>query len=151
MPVGHGHGPMPTRIMIVGEAWGESEDYAKEPFVGPSGAELNKMLHEAGIMRTECYVTNLVNARPPNNDLSAWIADTKKAVTKAHVPLRDRYVLPIVKEGYLNLIRELEACNPNVVVPCGNAALWAMTGQWGVMKWRGSLLQVDTEEMKRWL
>ena len=54
--------------MLVGEAWGEQEEYQRTPFVGASGAELNRMLHEAGIMRSECFVTNLVNARPPSND-----------------------------------------------------------------------------------
>ena len=67
--ISKGDGPPSARIMIVGEAWGEIEERAGAPFQGPSGQLLNSMLHEAGIMRSECYATNLVNARPPYNDL----------------------------------------------------------------------------------
>lgn len=40
-------GPRNARIVIVGEAWGESEDMMKKPFVGESGKELWRMLGEA--------------------------------------------------------------------------------------------------------
>lgn len=141
--LGHGSGPIPARLMLVGEAWGEQEERAQEPFVGASGQELNRMLQEAGILRSECYVSNLVNARPPNNDLGAWIAMKKKDVTPAHVPLRDKLVLPIVAEGYNKLLREIELVQPNLVVAFGNAALWSLTGHWGILKWRGSQLKLD--------
>lgn len=149
--LGHGTGPIPARVMIVGEAWGEQEDRAKQPFVGPSGAELNKMLHEAGILRAECYLTNLVNARPYNNDMTTWVAEKKKAITSQHVALRDKWVLPIVVEGYRALLSEIEMIQPNVIIAFGNYAMWALTGRWGVTKWRGSVLEIDTEELKKWL
>ena len=126
--------------MIVGEAFGAEEERKGEPFVGTSGQELNKMLHEAGIMRSECYVTNVVNARPPGNDINAWIADTKKHITPAHVAVRDKWVLPIIDAGIHSLLREIERVNPNVIIAFGNTALWALTGEWGISKWRGSLL-----------
>lgn len=138
-----GVGPIPTRIMIVGEAWGRDEDDQGEPFVGYSGQELNRMLHEAGIMRSECFVTNLVNWRPPNNDLGAWIAMKKKDITPAHKPLFNKMVLPIVLEGYQQLLAEIAACQPNVIVPVGNWAMWALTAGkcYGIKNWRGSLLK----------
>ncbi len=124
----------------MGEAWGEYEQAAGEPFVGPSGQELNRMLVEAGILRSECFVTNLVNQRPPNNDLGAWIAFKKKDITSAHVKLKDKWVLPVVVEGYRQLQTEVKACQPNLIIAFGNAAMWALTGEWGILKWRGSLL-----------
>lgn len=126
--------------MIVGEAFGEQEEQLGEPFVGPSGQELNRMLHEAGIMRSECFVTNLVNARPPNNDITCWIPKAKKEVTKAHVRLRDKMVLPVVAEGYSQLLREIEMVRPKVIIALGNCAMWALTGIWGIERWRGSIL-----------
>ena len=33
-----GDGPIPARIMLVGEAWGENEEREGRPFVGASGA-----------------------------------------------------------------------------------------------------------------
>lgn len=134
--------------MLVGEAWGEHEEREGRPFVGPSGAELNRLLHEAGILRSECFVTNLVNRRPPDNNLGAWIAFKKKDITKAHVPLRDKMVLPVVAEGYTALLREIAAVQPNLIIAFGNAAMWALTGKWGILKWRGSHLQQDPYDHK---
>lgn len=145
MNLGHGTGPIPSRIMLVGEAWGRDEDDAKEAFVGVSGQELNRMLHEAGILRSECFTTNVVNARPPNNDLSAWIAKAKKDITPSHVQLRNKFVLPIVAEGYHQLLREIDAVRPNLIIAFGNVAMWALTGEWAILKWRGSLLQLSLD------
>lgn len=141
--LGHGSGPIPARIMLVGEAWGENEERAQTPFVGVSGQELNRMLQEAGILRSDCYTTNLVNARPPGNDISAWIAMKKKDITAQHVTLRDKFVLPIIQQGYTRLLAEIELVQPNIIVAFGNAALWALTGHWGVTKWRGSQLKLS--------
>lgn len=146
-----GTGPIPAKIMLVGEAWGADEDRLGEPFVGASGAELNKMLHEVGIMRSECFVTNLVNRRPPgkaqgrmvDNDFTAWVAMTKKAVTKEHVLLWDRHVLPIINEGYKQLLLEIQAVKPNLIITFGNWSMWALTGQYGILKWRGSQLRCE--------
>ena len=135
-----GEGPVPSRIMLVGEAPGEKEEAAGVPFVGASGQELNRMLAEAGIMRSECYVTNVCKVRPPANQISAWIALKKKDITPAHKLLRDRYCLPQIHEGYAELLQEIEMVQPNIIVAFGNLSMWALTGQWGVLKWRGSLL-----------
>ena len=44
-------GPIPSRIMLVGEAPGYEEEQKGLPFQGASGQELNRMLGEAGITR----------------------------------------------------------------------------------------------------
>jgi DNA polymerase len=46
--------------MLVGEQPGDKEDKEGEPFVGPAGRLLDKALEEAGIDRSEAYVTNAV-------------------------------------------------------------------------------------------
>jgi len=46
--------------MLVGEQPGDKEDLAGEPFVGPAGGLLDRALEEAGIDRSEAYVTNAV-------------------------------------------------------------------------------------------
>lgn len=140
----YGSGPTNAKIMLVGEAFGYEEERSGEPFAGASGQELNRMLHGVGIMRSECYVTNLVNSRPPNNDISRWIAEKKKDITYQHVQLRDKYVLPIVREGYQRLLKEIELVNPNIIVCFGNVPMWALTGAWGILKWRGSQLTAKT-------
>jgi uracil-DNA glycosylase len=46
--------------MLVGEQPGDKEDREGEPFVGPAGKLLDKALAEAGIERSEAYLTNAV-------------------------------------------------------------------------------------------
>jgi len=55
-----GEGAPHARVMLVGEQPGDKEDLAGRPFVGPAGALLNKALSEAGIDRSQTYVTNAV-------------------------------------------------------------------------------------------
>lgn len=143
-----GSGPIPSKLMVVGEAWGEYEDRAKTPFVGPSGSELNRMLNEVGILRSQVYCTNLVNARPPNNDIGQWIALKKKDITAKHVLLRDRYVLPQIVEGYKCLMAEIEMVQPNLILALGGTAMWSLTGKWGILRWRGSQLRHDPYDHK---
>jgi DNA polymerase len=53
--------------MLVGEAPGADEDAQGEPFVGPSGQLLNKMLKAARIDRSRVWTTNVCRCRPPKN------------------------------------------------------------------------------------
>jgi DNA polymerase len=46
--------------MLIGEQPGNDEDLDGRPFVGPAGKLLDRALLEAGIDRTEVYVTNAV-------------------------------------------------------------------------------------------
>jgi DNA polymerase len=50
----------PAPLMLAGEQPGNEEDLAGRPFVGPSGKLLDRALEEAGIDRTQAYVTNVV-------------------------------------------------------------------------------------------
>lgn len=138
-----GSGPEGARVMIVGEAWGEQEEQVGQPFMGASGQLLNSMLHEAGIMRSECYVTNVVNARPPYNDLTKWMPTKKQDITSKHLLVKGKHVLPIVQEGIESLKWEIGVVKPDLLIALGNTAMWALTGTWGVMKWRGSQMYSD--------
>ena len=63
-----GSGPLDAALLLVGEAPGRSEDEGGEPFVGRSGQLLFRLIEEEiGLTRAECYVTNVVRCRPPNN------------------------------------------------------------------------------------
>lgn len=152
-------GPTNAKIMIVGEAPGADEETAGIPFVGASGKELNRMLQEAGISRSECFVTNVCRTRPPKNDIELYLRKptrfTKK-VTKADakrialgidpykfVHLRDKLVDPKVMSGYTTLREEISLVRPNLIIPVGNLSMWALTGHWGITKWRGSMLHTD--------
>jgi uracil-DNA glycosylase family protein len=55
-----GQGRPSARLILVGEQPGDKEDQEGEPFVGPAGRLLDRALEEAGIDRSEAYVTNAV-------------------------------------------------------------------------------------------
>ncbi len=134
-------GPVPAKIMLVGEAPGEQEVLRREPFVGASGQELNRMLHEAGIMRSECFITNVARERPSGNDITLWYSRNKRQPHPDWKLEQNLWIAPQIVFGLSMLATELTMVQPNVVVAFGNVALWALTGKFGIKSWRGSLLE----------
>jgi uracil-DNA glycosylase family 4 len=67
-----GTGPLDARLMVIGEAPGRDEDLQGRPFVGRSGQLLFSLIEEElGLTREQCYVTNTVKCRPPDNRVPA--------------------------------------------------------------------------------
>ena len=62
-----GIGPETSPILFVGEGPGQQEDLQGEPFVGPAGQLLVDMLSIIDLGRHNCYITNIVKCRPPQN------------------------------------------------------------------------------------
>jgi len=62
-----GVGSADTPLMFVGEAPGEQEDRRGEPFVGPAGQLLDKMIEAMGWTRGSVYIANTTKCRPPGN------------------------------------------------------------------------------------
>lgn len=62
-----GVGPTDAEVLFVGEGPGQQEDLKGEPFVGPAGQLLDDMLSIIGLGRHNCYITNIVKCRPPQN------------------------------------------------------------------------------------
>jgi len=62
-----GIGPEEVRFVMLGEAPGAEEDRTGEPFVGPAGQLLDKILVATGLKRDEVYIMNTLKCRPPNN------------------------------------------------------------------------------------
>jgi uracil-DNA glycosylase len=54
-------------LMFVGEGPGAEEDRQGEPFVGPAGQLLDRMIAAMGWTRDQVYIANVVKCRPPNN------------------------------------------------------------------------------------
>jgi uracil-DNA glycosylase family protein len=55
-----GEGLKRAKLMLVGEQPGDREDLAGRPFVGPAGRLLQESMDDAGIDRSDVYVTNAV-------------------------------------------------------------------------------------------
>lgn len=55
-----GEGSPDAQLVFVGEQPGDSEDREGEPFVGPAGRLLQRVMDEVGIPRESVYITNAV-------------------------------------------------------------------------------------------
>lgn len=62
-----GEGPVPCRIMLIGEGPGQKEDESGRPFVGRAGTILTGLLSDTGLSRDDVFITSVVKCRPPNN------------------------------------------------------------------------------------
>lgn len=141
---GTARGPTPASVLVVGESFGQNEQRQGIPFVGASGKELEKMLEQAGFQSDNIRYTNVVNARPPGDKADAWFCSSKADAVKRGVEeFFGQYPHDVIHFGLEKLRQELEDTRPELVIAVGNAALWAMTGAWGITKWRGSLMRVN--------
>ena len=96
-----GVGDENARVMFIGEGPGEQEDLQGEPFVGPAGQLLDKMLKIIYLDRRDVYIANIVKCRPPRN------RDPLPAEQNACV-------------GWLQ--RQIELVNPEIIVFLGRIA-----------------------------
>ena len=143
-------GPHDAKIVLVGEAWGEEEARRCQPFVGSSGWVLDKMLRDAGLSRSSILCTNVVNARPPNNDFNHFLVhkdDKAKAEDSVIFGIRAGRDL---HQGVQKLQRLISTVGPRLVVAAGNWPLWALSSHSvvktvkgyqhpsGIANWRGS-------------
>ena len=117
--LGEGNGDRP-RLMLIGEAPGETEVVKGRPFVGRAGKNLDEFLHLAGLQREEIFVTNAVKIRPTE------IGPTGR--TRNRAPNREELSLFTPW-----LLKEIKAVRPRALVTLGNVPLKALAGpgpQW---------------------
>lgn len=97
-----GDGNLDADIMIIGEAPGKKEDEQGLPFVGAAGSFLNEMLAQAGMLRSDVYITNIVKYRPPDN------RDPSKEEKLAFLPY---------------LIEQLKIIHPKAIITLGRHSM----------------------------
>ena len=134
-------GPRPNKLLIVGEAPGENEIHRGIPFVGASGRLLRDLFQENGIDLSSARITNVCHVRPPGNKISHFFL-TKTAAKKEGVEeYLGRYPKEPIRAGIELLKEEIQETNPYLIVAVGDTALWALTGESGITKWRGSVME----------
>jgi DNA polymerase len=62
-----GTGNPAAALVFIGEAPGREEDQQGEPFVGPAGQLLTRIIEAIGLRREQVYILNVIKCRPPNN------------------------------------------------------------------------------------
>jgi|SRR6187401_1232115 len=110
-----GEGPVGVRLMLVGEQPGDQEDLAGRPFVGPAGKMLDRALVEAGVDRTQVYVTNVVK----------HFKNEPRGKRRLHKK-PNRYEVEVCK---IWLDQELALVRPQLVLAMGVTAASALAGK----------------------
>ncbi len=110
-----GEGPVGAAIAFVGEQPGDQEDRQGRPFVGPAGQLLTRAMGEAGLVRSEVYLTNAVKHFKFEERGKRRIHQKPTAGEVSHY----RWWLD----------RELDFVAPRLVVALGATAVLALTGK----------------------
>lgn len=136
-------GSKSAKIVAVGEAPGEQEEFTGVPFMGSSGQLLDTLLEQAGLHRSDMYLTNVLWTRPPGNKFEAF------CVKKGELP--PGYFLPAISQGkYLHpsltrevdrLWAELREVKPNLILALGAKASWAILGRSQITQIRGTIAE----------
>ncbi len=124
-----GEGPGDARLMIVGEQPGDEEDKNHRPFVGPAGGVLDRALEEAGIDRSEVYLTNAVKHF--------------KYVMRGKRRLHQKPDTPEIDACRWWLDQEIGLVRPRTTVMLGATAVRGVTGKAATIgKMRGSPIPI---------
>jgi DNA polymerase len=128
-----GEGSTKARVVFVGEQPGDQEDQQGKPFVGPAGKLLDKALAEAGVDRSQVYVTNVVKH-------FKWQARGKRRIHQ-----KPNWSEIAACRPWLEA--ELELIEPRVLVCLGATAAQALLGRdFRVSRQRGELVDSDLAE-----
>jgi len=128
-----GDGASAAEVMFVGEQPGDQEDKAGRPFVGPAGRLFDEALADAGIDRTQVYVTNAVKH-------FKWRARGKRRIHQ-----KPNWSEVAACRPWLD--SELAALEPRVLVCLGATAAQALLGrQFRVTQQRGTPVRSDLAE-----
>jgi len=126
-----GEGPPHARLVMIGEQPGDHEDKEGHPFVGPAGHLLDRALDEAGIDRTEVYLTNAVKH-------FKW-----KPSGKVRVHQRPNAAVIAACRNWWE--SEIEAIKPEVLCCLGAIAAQAVLGRsFRVTKSRGQFFSLPS-------
>jgi uracil-DNA glycosylase len=118
-----GEGNPDADVVFVGEAPGANEDKHGRPFIGSAGKLLDELLAEAGLVRGDIFITNVVKARPPKN------RDPKADEIAHHLPW---------------LTGQLDVIEPHFVVPLGRHALSHFAPEAKIGEAHGTVIETGT-------
>ena len=123
-----GEGPGDARVVMVGEQPGDKEDLAGRPFVGPAGGLLDRAIEEAGLVRDDVYITNVVKH-------FSHVVRGKRRIHKKPNAEQIKACTPWLEA-------ELARTGPDVLVLLGATAAQAMLGRsFRVTQQRGTFVE----------
>ncbi|MBM7649463.1 DNA polymerase [Bacillus ectoiniformans] len=140
----YGGGPKRPKLMLVGEAPGETEIHNGIPFSGRAGEQLMGFLERAGLTREEVYITSAVRSRPYQ-----W---KNKRTRQGEVVKRKYNRTPTAKEVLAHapiLDYEIEHVEAPLIVTLGNIGLKRLAGPKAkITDMHGQLLNQPVQRLK---
>jgi len=109
-----GIGDIQARILLVGEAPGVEEDRSGQPFVGPSGDLLTKILIAMGLGRDSVYIASLLKCRPDTPGDTVGNRKPRPDEVASCIPWLDR---------------QIDLVQPQVIVALGASAVEGLLGK----------------------
>ena len=117
-----------ARLMLVGEAPGYEEERQGEPFVGPAGQLLTRILAAMGLKRSDVYISNVCKFRPS-------MGGNQGTANRAPSPEELAACSPLI-------MAEIRAIQPECIVCLGGSSARGLLGtQQGVSALRGQWLE----------
>lgn len=97
-----GSGRSDARLVVVGEAPGQTEDRVGRPFVGPAGQQLRALLADGGVTVADTYLMNVVLCHPLGKGGNGDRTPTNEEIEECHswldaqlVVVRPRVILAV--------------------------------------------------------
>ena len=113
-----------AKLMLVGEAPGYEEERQGEPFVGPAGQLLTRILGAMGLQRSDVYISNVCKFRPS-------MGENQGTANRAPSPEELAVCQPLI-------MAEIRAIQPACIVCLGGSSAKGLLGtQQGVSALRG--------------
>ncbi len=126
------------RIFIVGDSPSKDDVYYKSPFSGFAGRLYEGLLRTAGVPLADTYWRTFFPTPLAWGEGEDLLVKRKRSPGPDHLWADPFWVSPKLQLAAQNLRDDLEKRRPTSIIALGNFSLWALTGQYGVMIWRGS-------------
>lgn len=118
-----------SEVMFIGEAPGAEEERQREPFVGPAGQLLTKIIAAMGAKREDVYISNICKFRPSTGEGQG---SGNRQPTKAEMDV----CLPYIRT-------EISLIRPRVIVALGVTASTGLGIEGPVGRLRGKFQSFD--------
>jgi len=153
-------------ILLLGEAWGSNEVKLKAGFVGASGVELLRMLHDASVidlsaedqsfisrfwnlgdpacidavwrLHPEVRRANVFPFHPFGNDIKSLCGPKAEGIRGYPALVQSKFLRREFIPHLEALADEITTIDPNLIIALGNTPLWALCGTTGISKIRGT-------------
>jgi len=112
-----GSGSVDAKILFIGDAPGIEEEEKGEPFVGPAGQLLDRMISGMGLKRESVYLASVLHFRPePTSN-----EEGEQAANRTPTPAELVYCMPYIKA-------QIEVVKPTVIVALGSSVAQGILG-----------------------